>query len=178
MRPKTRSRTSGQRTPRSSASTPSFADAAGVAARSAVCTNIFVGMQPTFRQVPPNTPRSTIATRQPAKRSSRTELPEPVPTMTRSKCVTYPSNIAGAGRCSSVLICGRDDRAGERVERQVETHDRGSRFLAAPQGAPVARVHDEVVPVALAALRRRGPAVGPGAEVVLGVERVAGQEAV
>jgi hypothetical protein len=35
-------------------------------------------MHPAFRQVPPNVSRSTIATFQPANRSSRIELPEPV----------------------------------------------------------------------------------------------------
>ena len=43
------------------------------------------GMQPAFRQVPPNTPRSTIATSSPSNSSVRIELPEPVPMMTRSK---------------------------------------------------------------------------------------------
>jgi hypothetical protein len=84
IRPKMRSRISGQRTPVSCSSTPYRELIEGVLARSAVCTNILVGMQPTFRQVPPKVPRSTIAVFQSANRPSRIEFPEPVPTITKS----------------------------------------------------------------------------------------------
>ena len=53
-------------------------------ARSAGCTNIFVGMQPTLRQVPPNVPCSTSATSRCSNRASRNELPEPEPMTIRS----------------------------------------------------------------------------------------------
>ena len=46
--------------------------------------NILVGMQPTFRQVPPNVPRSTIATFRSANRRFTIVFPEPVPMTTRS----------------------------------------------------------------------------------------------
>ena len=84
MRPNTRSRMSVQRTLSTPASTPSRAAPRTLSATSAGSTNIFVGMQPTFRQVPPKTPCSTIATSRSANRSSTIELPEPVPMMTRS----------------------------------------------------------------------------------------------
>src|SRR5947209_18584030 len=43
-------------------------------------------MHPTFRQVPPKTPCSTMATRLPSNSGVTSELPEPVPMMARSKC--------------------------------------------------------------------------------------------
>lgn len=43
-------------------STPSRAASRGAAAKAAGYRNIFVGMQPTFRHVPPNTPPSIMAT--------------------------------------------------------------------------------------------------------------------
>ena len=84
IRPKMRSRIAGQRTLSRVSSTPYRELIDGVAARSAVCTNILVGMQPTFRQVPPNVPRSTIATFQSANRRFTIVFPEPVPMITRS----------------------------------------------------------------------------------------------
>ena len=84
MRPKMRSRMSRQRTPFSSSSTPYFALCEGVYATSAAYTNIFVGMQPTFRQVPPKVPFSTMAVFLPANPGPRIEFPDPVPTITRS----------------------------------------------------------------------------------------------
>ena len=54
--------------------------------RSAGSTNILVGMQPTFRQVPPKVPPSTIATSRPSSSGISSELPEPLPMMTRSWC--------------------------------------------------------------------------------------------
>ena len=50
---------------------------------SAAYTNIFEGMQPRLRQVPPNTSRSISATRQSSKSGVRTLLPDPVPTTTQ-----------------------------------------------------------------------------------------------
>ncbi|MFC5121824.1 hypothetical protein ACFPN7_48520 [Amycolatopsis halotolerans] len=41
-------------------------------------------MQPTFRQVPPNTPFSTMAVRRSANSGPRIEFPDPVPMITRS----------------------------------------------------------------------------------------------
>jgi hypothetical protein len=41
-------------------------------------------MQPTLRQVPPNRPRSTIATSQSSNSGPTIELPEPVPMIARS----------------------------------------------------------------------------------------------
>ena len=55
-------------------------------ATSAVYTNIFVGMQPTLMHVPPKMPFSTIAIFLFSLDSLGIELPEPVPTMMRSKC--------------------------------------------------------------------------------------------
>ena len=80
----------------------------GLAARSAGCTNILVGMQPTLRQVPPKTPLSTRAMSRSANRSSGMELPEPEPMMTRSKCCTRPSCQPGQRPGPD------DDRAGGR----------------------------------------------------------------
>src|SRR5690348_216564 len=45
-------------------------------------------MQPTLTHVPPNTPCSTMAMRQSSKSGVTSELPEPVPTMTRSNTST------------------------------------------------------------------------------------------
>jgi hypothetical protein len=42
-------------------------------------------MQPTFRQVPPKMPFSTMATRRSANRLSMIELPDPVPMTATSK---------------------------------------------------------------------------------------------
>ena len=61
MRPKMRSRMSGHRTRSRVSSTPSAPASSAPAARSAGYTNILVGMQPTFRHVPPNVPPSTMA---------------------------------------------------------------------------------------------------------------------
>ena len=54
-------------------------------AMSAGSTNIFDGMQPTLRQVPPNVPRSTIAIFRSA-RNAGIAFPEPLPMMIRSNC--------------------------------------------------------------------------------------------
>ena len=67
-----------------STSNRSLASAASTM-RSAGMTNIFEGMHPALRHVPPNTARSTIATFQSSNSGVSTELPEPVPMMTRSK---------------------------------------------------------------------------------------------
>ena len=54
-------------------------------ATSAGCTSIFyVGMQPTFRHVPPNVPPSTSATSSGANRASRNGLRRPEPMTMRS----------------------------------------------------------------------------------------------
>ena len=47
-------------------------------------TNIFVGMQPTLRQVPPKVLSSRIATRHPENCLVTMVLPEPVPIRARS----------------------------------------------------------------------------------------------
>ena len=55
-------------------------------ARSAGCTNIFVGTQPTLRHVPPNLPRSTMAMSRSSNSDPGIELPDPAPMITRSWC--------------------------------------------------------------------------------------------
>ena len=89
IRPKTRSRIAGQSTPSSRSRTPSAADSAGARARSAVRTNILVGMQPRFRQVPPKTacgptPRSIWTMLRPARSGPGKEFTEPEPTRAMS----------------------------------------------------------------------------------------------
>lgn len=84
MRPKTRSRMAGQSTPSRLSVSPKRSDSAGALARSAVCTNILVGMQPRFRQVPPKTwsgptPRSICTIDRPARSGPGKELIEPEP---------------------------------------------------------------------------------------------------
>ena len=64
--------------------TPSLAASDGEVARSAGSTNIFVGMQPTLRQVPPKVPESMMAARRSANSSSRIVFPEPEPMTTMS----------------------------------------------------------------------------------------------
>ncbi len=85
IRPKIRSRISGQRARSKVVSTPSRSACVAAYARSAGWTNILVGMQPTLRQVPPNVPFSRMATFQSAKESSTIVLPEPEPMTARSK---------------------------------------------------------------------------------------------
>ena len=84
IRPKTRSRMAGQSAPLNEVSTPRRWPWRAASATSAGRTNIFDGMQPTFRHVPPKVPRSIRAIRQSAS-SAGMELPEPVPMMIRSK---------------------------------------------------------------------------------------------
>src|SRR3954470_16378539 len=64
-------------------------------------------MQPRLRQVPPNTPCSTIAMRQPDSSGVTRALPEPEPTTTRSK-----SDTAGTIGGSGLLLMGRERGAG------------------------------------------------------------------
>ena len=54
---------------------------------SAVYTNIFVGMQPRLRQVPPKTSFSTMATRRLSHSGVSKLLPDPVPMMMTSNSV-------------------------------------------------------------------------------------------
>ena len=73
------------------ASTPYRAAPVTVSATSAVQANIFVGMQPTLRQVPPNVPPSTIPIDHESISGLTTELPEPEPTTSRSReSITAP----------------------------------------------------------------------------------------
>ena len=51
-------------------------------------------MQPTFRQVPPNGPRSTMAMSQPSCSGPITEFPDPVPMIIRSKLRTASGTLA------------------------------------------------------------------------------------
>ncbi len=90
IRRKIRSRISAQCTLSRLRSTPSERACSAEAARSAGWTNIFVGMQPTLRQVPPKVPFSRIAVRHVLNRRSAMELPEPLPMIARSKWVTGP----------------------------------------------------------------------------------------
>ena len=83
IRPNTRSRIAGQSAPWNRTSMPSRPLCPASTARSAGSTNIFDGMHPRLRQVPPNTSRSTIAIFQSAS-DSGIEFPEPLPTMIRS----------------------------------------------------------------------------------------------
>jgi hypothetical protein len=84
MRPKTRSLIAGQSAPPQSARTPNRPASRTVRATSAVWTSILDGMQPRFRQVPPNLLASTTAIRHLANALSGSMLPLPAPTMTRS----------------------------------------------------------------------------------------------
>ena len=61
IRPKIRFLIAGQSTESTVILTPSTPPSRAPSARSAGYTYIFVGMQPTFTQVPPNLPCSTIA---------------------------------------------------------------------------------------------------------------------
>ena len=79
-----RSRISGQRAPAYDVSTPRSGPSWAVRAMSAGKTNIFVGMQPTLRQVPPKVLSSMIATRHPESCLVTMVLPEPVPIRARS----------------------------------------------------------------------------------------------
>ena len=85
IRPNTRSRIAAQSAPWKRTSIPSLALSAASTALSAGRTNIFDGMHPTLRQVPPNVPRSMIATFQSA-RNSGIALPDPLPMTMRSNC--------------------------------------------------------------------------------------------
>ena len=67
---------------------PELAAVRASTALSAGSTNILDGMQPTFRQVPPNVPRSTIAIFQ-SDRYSGIEFPDPLPMMIRSYCSAF-----------------------------------------------------------------------------------------
>ena len=93
MRAKTRSRTAGQSAPSNEVVRPRRDESAAWRAASAVWTYIFVGMHPAFRHVPPNRCGSAIATVRWEKRSSRIELPEPVPMTSTSKCVMVSSLV-------------------------------------------------------------------------------------
>jgi hypothetical protein len=84
MRPNTRSRIAGQSAPAHLARTPNRPACRTSCATSAVCTSIFDGMQPRFRQVPPNRPLSATAIRQPANSLAGSMFPLPAPTITRS----------------------------------------------------------------------------------------------
>ena len=84
IRPKIRSRIEAKDAPRNCRSTPTRTASDGEDAKSAGSTNIFVGMQPTLRQVPPNAPESMIAARRSAKSSSRIVFPDPEPMTTMS----------------------------------------------------------------------------------------------
>ena len=85
IRPKMRSRIIGQSAPLNWVSMPSFSDVSAARATSAGSTNIFDGMHPRLRHVPPNTSRSTRAIFQ-SSRNSGIELPDPLPMMIRSYC--------------------------------------------------------------------------------------------
>ena len=84
MRPNTRSRIAGQSAPAHLAPIPNRRACRTVWATSAVCTSIFDGMHPRFRQVPPNRSPSTTAIRQPANSLAGSMFPLPAPTITRS----------------------------------------------------------------------------------------------
>ena len=88
-------------------------------ATSAGYTNIFDGMHPRFRQVPPNTSRSTMAILQ-SSRYDGIEFPDPLPTMIRSndsgrvglgcsRRASQPSRHPIASRDG----CGRHSRVGD-----------------------------------------------------------------
>jgi hypothetical protein len=67
------------------ASTPKSLARRTVRATSATGTSIFDGMQPRFRQVPPNGPLSTTAVRHPREApADDTSAPEPIPMTMRS----------------------------------------------------------------------------------------------
>ena len=60
MREKMRSRIAGQSAPTVFISTPNRAASSGARASAEGLTNILVGMQPTFRQVPPKAPVASM----------------------------------------------------------------------------------------------------------------------
>ena len=85
IRPNTRSRIAGQSTVGGSAWIPYRLAPRISRATSAVWTNIFDGMQPSLRHVPPNgSPSSISATLRREKRSSMIEFPLPEPMTARS----------------------------------------------------------------------------------------------
>ncbi len=84
MRPNTRSRIAGQSAAAQLAPIPNRPACRTACATSAVCTSIFDGMHPLFRQVPPNRSLSTTAIRQSASSSVGNMFPLPAPTITRS----------------------------------------------------------------------------------------------
>ncbi|CAB4931333.1 unannotated protein [freshwater metagenome] len=127
IRPNTRSRMAAQSAPLKWVSSPRCALCAAWYATSAAYTNIFEGMHPRFRQVPPNTSRSTMATSMSSKSGVRIEFPEPVPMMSNSWCAI------------GHLPIGRVHRRGARPERRS-----GVRGQSAASCAP--RVRSEAVP--------------------------------
>src|SRR5262245_48112494 len=79
-----RSRMSTHRTLSTTSSTPNRPLSRASYARSAVCTNILVGTQPTLMHVPPNVDCSMMPMSKSRVVSSAIEFPDPVPMMTRS----------------------------------------------------------------------------------------------
>src|SRR5579875_3003082 len=87
-------------------------------------------------QVPPNTPSSTMATRQSSSSGVTSELPEPVPTITRSKCGTHSTVVAFRSPAG--------DRFGHQVADEVLVLDAAQAARGEPL-ADVAAVAREVV---------------------------------
>src|SRR6478672_797342 len=94
------------------------------------------------------------------------------------------SRVYGAPRTSSSatdgsgLVRADQDRPTERLERQVERHDRGTRVCVHPETLLAYRVYDEVVPMMLVALRRASAVERPTADVVPHMKGAAGQRVV
>src|SRR3954454_3068621 len=132
MRRKMRSRSAGHSARGAGPCRSSRLQSVAAAARSAGYTNILVGMQPTLTHVPPNTPSSTTAIRQSSSSCVTTELPEPLPTITRSKCP-----ISRTIRARRVI---GGSPSGHRVGHQVTEEVVELRGVEAARGKPAADV--------------------------------------
>ncbi len=122
IRPNTRSRMPGQSTPPNDVSTPSSGPCLAISAMSAGRTNIFDGIQPTFRHVPPNVPRSTSAIFQSASDSGMA-LPDPLPMMMRSnESVMRRGNLPGRRKIPRPRASSTSWASRGRITMSMEVH--------------------------------------------------------
>src|SRR5690242_10132487 len=110
----------GQSTVGAGKSTPSRLASRASTIRSAGSTYIFVGMQPTLRQVPPKRPCSTIPMSSPSSSGVTRLLPDPVPMMSRSWCGIGVHLLGGQPGGDDL---GEEDEVEARAGAEVVTGD-------------------------------------------------------